>query len=485
MYRKSIKELISYLKTGKISYTELTLIFLERIKKYDLFLNSFITVDYVNSINTSYKLDHSKQINVANANLGIPFGIKDSFCCNGLKTTCGSRILSTFIAPYDSTVSNKLKTSNFIILGKTNMDEFSMGSSGETSFYGLTRNPWDFNRVPGGSSSGSASSVAARLVPFTLGSDTGGSVRQPASFCGVTGFKPTYGSISRYGLIAFSSSLDQCGIITKSAEDCAYVFSNLVGADNKDLTSYCRNGQNYIKSINNNIIGVKVGIFTDDLIAGISKDVSCALVESIKILQNLGCIIKEVTLPSFDTAVSAYYVFSSIECSSNLLRYDGFRYGFKGSKEGDYNRNCFLTRSFGFGEEVKRRILLGTYLATRKNINYYENALLVRNKLINECIDIFREVDILFCPTTATTAFKINERVSDPLTMYLSDVFTTFVNLAGLPAISVPIGFSENYLPIGAQFVSVHFNECLLLNVACVYQENTDWHTRIPAFFVT
>lgn len=483
MHTKTVKELMCFLRAGKVSFTELTTFFLQRIENYDIFLNSFITVDRKGSLKCSKNLDNTKNKKKEDFFCGVPYAQKDVFCTKGLKTTCASKMLSNYISPYDATVTIALKKRNFILIGKTNMDEFSMGSSGETSFYGVTRNPWNLNYVPGGSSSGSAASVAARLVPFALGSDTGGSVRQPASFCGITGFKPTYGSISRYGLIAFTSSLDQCGILAKTVEDCAYVFENLVFFDYKDSTNFCEKKNDYTSFLNKSIKCIRIGVLTESILKNISNECLDVFYNSLDVFRKLGCSITTVTIPSFDLSLSAYYVFSSIECCSNLLRYDGFRYGFFNKKNMEYSKNCVRTRTDGFGDEVKRRILLGTHLLTSTKNNHYEEAQLLQNNIIQDCVRLFKDIDVFLCPTTATAAFKLDEKCDAPLSMYLTDIFTTFVNLAGLPAISIPIGFTKNNLPVGAQLVCKHFNENLLFNVAHSYQNETDWHKYVPILF--
>ena len=483
MYNVSLMFLLKSLAGRKITYFDLTTYFLDRIKKFDFLLNSFITVDYCFSLQMAKYLDYlvSKKCNTSFL-FGVPFAQKDNFCTKGLKTTCGSQLLESFIPSYDSTISIKLKRNNFILVGKTNMDEFSMGSSGENSFFGPTRNPWDLSKIPGGSSSGSAASVAARLIPFSIGSDTGGSVRQPAAYCGIVGFKPTYGLLSRYGLISFSSSLDQVGILCTSVEDCFFVLTNLIDYQLNDLTKCCRDifFKNVITGLlDDNIINI--GVLRESYSEGVTSDVIKAFDLAVNIFKKLGFKVRVVSIPSFSLSLSAYYVFSSIESSSNLLRYDGIRYGFYQK----FKANKFDFRDKFLGLEVKRRILLGTYLLTYLNdIDFYSNAKLIQNKLINECLEIFKKVDLILSPTTASCAFQLGEKFTNPLAMYLTDIFTSFVNLVGLPAISIPNGFSKCGLPLGIQLIGNYYREDILLKVAYKYQEQTKWHTCIPPMFI-
>lgn len=486
MHNLSLLNLVQKLKKKEITSYFLVNYFLTRIKKFDHLLNSFVTINF-SSLQDAKLIDYilSKKKEDFSFFFGIPFAQKDNFCTKGLRTTCGSRVLNFFVPSYDSDITLKLKKNNFILLGKTNMDEFSMGSSGETSFFGPVRNPWKLSKVPGGSSSGSAAAVAARFVPFAIGSDTGGSVRQPAAFCGLVGFKPTYGLFSRYGLISFSSSLDQMGILSKTVEDCFFVFNALQSSiTNTDLTECCK--FTFLTKYTYFFSKIIIGVLDDSCFDGVSNDVVRLYDSTIICLQQMGFTITEIKIPSFFLSLPAYYIFSSIEASSNLLRFDGFRYGcndfiFK-KKKNDF---FFNFRDFFFGLEVRRRLILGTslLLQNKRNVDFYSNAKLIQSKVIGDCVDLFKKIHLMLVPTTASSAFNLNEKFNDPLAMYLTDVFTTFVSLAGLPAISVPVGFSADGLPIGVQFIANYYQEDLLFAVTHKYQLKTDWHKSIPYYF--
>ena len=412
---------------------------------------------------------------------GIPVAIKDNMCTKGIRTTCGSKILFNFVPPYESTVTSRLKEQGFVLVGKTNMDEFAMGSSTENSGFQITKNPWDPERIPGGSSGGSAAAVAADECIAALGSDTGGSIRQPASLCGVVGMKPTYGRVSRYGLVAYASSLDQIGPITKDVRDSALMLNVIAGHDPRDSTSAPVSVPDFTAVLGRDIKGLKIGIPKEYFIEGIDPEVSQAVREAIRTLESLGAIPVEVSLPHTGYAVATYYVLATSEASSNLARYDGVKYGFRA--EGKDLMDMYMkTRAQGFGAEVKRRIMLGTYaLSSGYYEAYYKKAQQVRTLIKKDFEDAFGNVDVIVTPTCPTAAFRIGEKTADPLQMYLSDIFTISVNLAGVPAISVPCGFTSGNLPVGLQFIGRHFDEESILKIAYAYEQATDWHTRKPA----
>lgn len=480
LHTKTIAELSQDLKAGEFSASELAQHFLGRISQSNDSLNAVITPTE-ESAHAAAKLA-DEQIAAGNAGplTGIPLLHKDIFCTDGVRTSCGSKMLDAFVAPYNATVVEKLNNAGMVMLGKTNMDEFAMGSSNETSFYGPVKNPWDTERVPGGSSGGSAASMAARFAPVVTGTDTGGSIRQPAALCGVTGLKPTYGRISRYGMIAFASSLDQAGTFTADAQDAAIMLNAMSGFDHRDSTSVDHPVPDYTATLNNSIEGVRVGIpkefFDEGLDAGIAEQVQAA----IKQLESQGAVIKEITLPNMKASVAAYYVVAPAECSSNLSRMDGVRFGYRCEDPKDLADLYTRSRGEGFGAEVKRRIMIGTYaLSTGFYDAYYLKAQKVRRVIADDFKKAFEEVDVIAGPVTPETAFKLGEKSDDPVTMYLSDIYTIAVNLAGLPGMSVPCGFS-NGLPVGLQLIGNIFDEARLLNVAHQYQLATDWHRQIP-----
>ncbi len=482
MLNKTIEELSISLAKKEFSSLELTSFFLERISKLQKKLNSFITITKDLAIDSAKKADlilAKKQNNIPPLT-GIPIAHKDIFCTNGIKTSCASKMLDNFVAPYDATVVTRLHDQNTIMLGKTNMDEFAMGASNETSYFGPTCNPWDLNKVTGGSSGGSAACVAARLAPGATGTDTGGSIRQPAAFCGITGLKPTYGRISRYGMVAFASSLDQAGPMAKTAKDCAMLLQHMAGIDPKDSTSTDLKVPDYLEKINNDLSGIKIGcpkqFFDNNLNSSIAELINNAITQ----YQKLGCTIKTIDLPNANLAIPAYYIIAPAECSSNLSRYDGVRFGYRYEQATNLDELYKKSRSIGFGTEVKRRILIGTYVLSSGYYDaYYIKAQKARRLIANDFKAAFKDVDVIIAPTAPETAFGFGEKSADPVKMYLSDIYTCNVNLAGLPAISIPVGFS-NKLPVGMQVIGNYWQEDLILNCAHKYQQVTNWHSEIP-----
>jgi aspartyl-tRNA(Asn)/glutamyl-tRNA(Gln) amidotransferase subunit A len=411
----------------------------------------------------------------------VPIAHKDIFCTQGVRTTCGSRMLDNFVSPYDATVVAKLKGAGAIVLGKTNMDEFAMGSSNETSYYGAVRNPWNLQLVPGGSSGGSAAAVAARLVPGATATDTGGSIRQPAALCGITGMKPTYGRVSRYGMVAFASSLDQGGTLTASAADAALMLREMAGFDPNDSTSVDREVPDYVQALEQPLAGLKIGLLREFFDKGLDAENERRVREALKVYESLGAKLTEASLPNLPLSVPVYYVVAPAECSSNLARYDGVRFGHRCENPRDLNDLYRRSRGEGFGAEVKRRIMTGTYVLSAGYYDaYYLKAQRVRALINADFINAFKEVDVLMGPTTPTPAFAIGAKTSDPITMYLNDIYTIGANLAGLPAISIPCGFVRE-LPVGLQIVGPHFAEGRVLSAAHAFQGATDWHTRIPS----
>ena len=479
MHNKTVSELIDDIKNKEINSLELTKYFIERIKRLDKKLNSFITITEDYALKQAKKID----VDIAKGNIkplsGIPFAQKDIFCTKNIKTTCGSKMLENFISPYDATVVEKLNNAGMVIIGKTNMDEFAMGSSNETSYFGDVKNPWDLDFVPGGSSGGSAASVSARLIPCSTGTDTGGSIRQPASLCGVCGIKPTYGRVSRYGMIAFASSLDQAGVFTTTAKDCAILLSHISGYDPKDSTSSREPVPDYHSDCLKKFKSLKIGI-PNEFLDGLDANVREVFDDSIKVLEANGCSIKKISLKSSKLGVSAYQVVAPAECSSNLPRFDGVRYGYRAEGVKNIDELYKKSRSQGFGQEVKRRILIGTYALSAGYYDaYYLKAQKIRKIISNEFAQAFKDVDLVLGPTAPDSAFKIGEKSNDPIAMYLSDIFTVSTNLAGLPAMSIPMGFKNN-LPLGLQIIGNHFDESKILSLACHFQNITDWHTKKP-----
>lgn len=483
MHKYTLTELSTALQTKKVSSTELTQHFLARINKYDKILNSFITVTPTLALEQARQADLQHQNGSAGPLTGIPFAHKDIFCTTGIKTSCASKMLDNFIAPYNATLVSRLNQAGTVLLGKTNMDEFAMGSSNENSFYGAVKNPWDISRVPGGSSGGSSAAVAARLTPAATGTDTGGSIRQPAALCNLTGFKPTYGRVSRYGLIAFASSLDQAGPMTQTAEDAALLMNAMAGFDEKDSTSIDQPVPDYLLTLNDTLKGLKIGLPKEYFSQDLDPRVAASIQAAIKLYEKLGAKISSVSLPNCHLVIPLYYIIASAECSSNLARYDGVRYGYRCNNPTDLKDLYERTRGEGFGNEVKRRLLMGTYVLSAGSYDaYYAKAQKIRALLIQEFKDAFKQVDILLGPTTPTTAFKLGEKINDPVSMYLSDIYTIAINLAGLPAISIPAGFIDG-LPLGMQLIGRPFTEAKLLNAAHRYQQVTDWHKKIPENF--
>jgi len=420
----------------------------------------------------------------AGALTGVPIAHKDIFCTQGEKTTCGSRMLANFVSPYDATVVERLRQAGLVMLGKTNMDEFAMGSSNETSYFGPVRNPWDTGRVPGGSSGGSAAAVAARLAPAATATDTGGSIRQPAALCGVTGFKPTYGRVSRYGMIAFASSLDQGGLITQSAEDAALLLGAMAGFDERDSTSVELPVPDYAASLAQPLKGLKIGVLKEFFDKGLDAEIEQLIRSALDVLRSQGAAVKDVSLPNLPLSVPTYYVVAPAECSSNLARFDGVRYGYRCESPRDLLDLYSRSRGEGFGAEVKRRIMTGTYVLSAGYYDaFYLKAQRVRQLISADFARAFHEVDVVIGPTTPTPAFELGAKTSDPVTMYLNDIYTIGANLAGLPAISVPCGLVQK-LPVGLQIVGPHFGEERVLNVAHRYQLETDWHRQAPPRFL-
>ena len=479
MTYKSVTEILEAIKKKDISATEITKEYLKRIKASDD-LNCFITLTEDSALNRAKEIDKDISKNNLKPLSGLPIAQKDIFCTKGVKTSCGSKMLDNFISPYDATVVDKLNEAGTIMLGKTNMDEFAMGSSNETSFYGAVKNPWDYEYVPGGSSGGSASAVAARISPCSTGTDTGGSIRQPASLCGICGLKPTYGRVSRFGMIAFASSLDQAGLFTTDALDAAILLKEISGHDPKDSTSSTVEVPNYHDyCISSDKKNFTVGI-PEEFVNDLNDDVKNSFYESVKILENIGCKIKTINLKHTGLGVSAYQVVAPAECSSNLSRFDGVRYGHRSKKSESLESLYRESRSEGFGKEVKRRILVGTYALSAGYYDaYYLKAQKVRNLIAQDFSQAFEKVDLILGPTTPDKAFKIGEKMNDPIAMYLSDVYTVSTNLAGLPAMSIPMGFKEG-MPLGLQIIGNHFDEKDILRLSYLYQKETDWHVQEP-----
>ncbi len=481
-YPTTVAALSAGLARGDYSSRELTQFFLARIAARDAHLNSFITVLPEQALATADAADRSRRAGAAGPLSGIPYANKDIFCTKGTRTSCASRMLDTFIAPYDATVVARLHDAGMVMLGKTNMDEFAMGSSNETSFYGPCRNPWDRTCVPGGSSGGSASAVGARLVPFATGTDTGGSIRLPAAFCGISGLKPTYGRVSRYGMIAFASSLDQGGPMATTAEDLALTLNAMGGFDPRDSTSAEAAAEDFTASLRQPLAGLRIGLPREFFDAQLDPQIGDCLQAAAAQLELLGATCREVSLPSTAYAVPAYYIISSAECSSNLSRYDGVRFGHRCEQPQDLTDLYLRSRGEGFGAEVKRRILVGTYaLSTGYYDAYYAQAQKLRRLIKQDFQRVLSEVDLIAGPTAPTVAFKLGQKTADPVAMYLSDIYTTAVNLAGLPALSIPAGVVDG-LPVGLQLIGTYFDEARLLNVAHQYQCATDWHLRSPLF---
>ena len=476
-HQLSLKELQKGLSNKEFSSVELTSHFIKRIQNSEL--NAFITITDDLALEQAQKADTIIASGKINDLTGIPYAHKDIFCTEGVKTSAGSKILDPFISPYDATVSEKLNDSHAVMLGKANMDELAMGSGNENSFYGPVKNPWDLSKVPGGSSGGSAAAVAAKLTPFSTGTDTGGSIRQPASLCGITGLKPTYGRVSRYGMIAYASSLDQAGPMTQTAEDAAIVLKTIAGFDERDSTSAEKSVPDYEKSLNNSLKGLKIGIPQEYFSAGLDDGVKQKILDAIKEFESLGATLKEVSLPHSKFAIPAYYIIAPCECSSNLSRLDGVRYGYRCESPKDLSDLYIRSRSEGFGDEVKRRIMIGSFALSAGYYDaYYLKALKSRRLISNDFQEVFKEVDVIMGPVSPTTAWDIGSK-KDPVSNYLSDIYTLSVNLAGLPAMSIPAGISDN-MPVGLHIIGNHWTEERLLNIAHQFQNQTDWHKKSP-----
>lgn len=483
MHNLSVAEIAAALSRREVSSEELTRHFLGRIARLDGQLNSFVTVTEEQALRQAREADRRRAAGEGGPLTGVPMAHKDIFCTLGVRTSCGSRMLDPFVAPYDAKVVERVAAAGMVMLGKTNMDEFAMGSSSETSFYGPVRNPWDPGRVPGGSSGGSAAAVAARLAPVATGTDTGGSIRQPAALTGLTGLKPTYGRVSRYGMVAFASSLDQGGPFARSAEDAAWLLSAMAGFDPRDSTSLDRPVDDYLAALDAPLEGLRVGLPKEYFGEGLDPRVGAVVEAAVRELEGLGARVREVSLPNSSLAVPVYYVVAPAECSSNLSRFDGVRYGHRCAEPKGLEDLYKRSRSEGFGAEVKRRIMIGTYALSAGYYDaYYLKAQQVRRLIADDFRRAFAEVDVLVGPTSPSTAFRLGEKTSDPVQMYLSDIYTIAVNLAGLPAIALPAGLVDG-LPVGLQVIGDYFSEARLLNVGHRYQQLTDWHQRVPPGF--
>jgi aspartyl-tRNA(Asn)/glutamyl-tRNA(Gln) amidotransferase subunit A len=494
-HTKSVTELSAMLQAGEVSSVELTQYFLGRIKNSDEKLNSFITVCEDLALEQAKQSDERLKAGNAPVLTGVPIAHKDIFCTQGVKTSCASKMLDNFISPYDATVVKNMREAGVVMLGKTNMDEFAMGSSNETSYYGPVKNPWNLKAVPGGSSGGSAAAVSARLAPAATGTDTGGSIRQPAALCGITGIKPTYGRVSRFGMIAFASSLDQAGPMGQSASDCALLLNAMAGFDEKDSTSIEKEVPDYSADLNKPLDGLRIGLpkeyfahASDDGRGGINPEVEAVINAALEQYKAMGAELIEIELPNSGLSVPVYYVVAPAECSANLSRFDGVRYGYRCEDPKNLNDLYARSRGEGFGSEVKRRIMVGTYaLSSGYYDAYYLKAQQLRHLISDDFKAAYEKVDVIMAPATPETAFNIGEKSDDPISMYLSDIYTIAVNLAGIPAMSIPVGFasagSDKSMPVGMQIMGNYFEEAKLLNVAHQYQQLTDWHTRLPEEF--
>jgi aspartyl-tRNA(Asn)/glutamyl-tRNA(Gln) amidotransferase subunit A len=480
LHELTVAQIQQQLIEKKFSSREITQHYLNRIDTLNSDYNCYITVDASGALAAAEQADQAIAAGSNAPLLGVPIAHKDIFCTKGLTTTCGSKMLANFVSPYDATVVNKMKTAGAVMLGKTNMDEFAMGSSNETSFFGPVKNPWNLETVPGGSSGGSAAAVAAQLAPAATGTDTGGSIRQPAALCGITGIKPTYGRVSRYGMIAFASSLDQAGPMTKTAEDAAILLNSMSGLDHKDSTSLDTAVPDFTATLNESLAGLKIGIPKEYFDQRLDTAMADAVQASLAELEKLGAKLVDIELPNSALSVPAYYVIAPAEASSNLSRFDGVRYGYRCKDPEDLEDLYTRTRSEGFGDEVKRRILVGTYALSAGYYDaYYRKAQQIRRLIKDDFVRAFEQVDIIAGPTAPSTAFKFGAKTADPVAMYLEDIYTIAVNLAGLPAMSLPAGQLDN-MPIGMQLVGNYFAEHKLLNVAHQFQLATQWHTSTP-----
>ena len=482
MYNASLKQLAAQLAQKKISSVELTQLHLDRIEALNPGLNAFVTLDAGKSLAQARAADAQIAAGRAQPLTGIPVAHKDIFCAKGWLTTCGSKILSNFISPYDAHVVERLAAAGAVNLGKTNMDEFAMGSSTETCYWGPVKNPWDAARVPGGSSGGSAAAVAARLAPAAIGTDTGGSIRQPAAFSGISGIKPTYGVVSRYGMIAYASSLDQGGPMAKSAEDLALLLNAFAGFDARDSTSLDRPAEDYARALETPLKGLRIGVPKEYFGDGLDGDVASAVEAALVQFEKLGAKRVGISLPNSRLSVPAYYVIAPAEASSNLSRFDGVRYGYRAPEYADLSDMYRKSRAQGFGAEVKRRILIGTYVLSHGYYDaYYLKAQKIRRLIAQDFAQAYKQCDLIMGPTSPSVAFGIGAKASDPVQMYLTDIYTVSANLAGLPAMSIPCGFGEGGMPVGLQVMGNYFTEADMLGAAHQYQLATDWHLRRPA----
>jgi aspartyl-tRNA(Asn)/glutamyl-tRNA(Gln) amidotransferase subunit A len=480
LHSGTLTQLAAGLRARKFSSVELVTALLDRVERSQASLNAFISVTRAQALAGAAAADRALAAGGGGALTGVPIAHKDIFCTQGVRTTCGSRMLENFVSPYDATVVAKLKRAGAVTLGKTNMDEFAMGSSSETSYFGPVRNPWDPRLVPGGSSGGSAAAVAARLVAGATATDTGGSIRQPAALCGITGLKPTYGRVSRYGMIAFASSLDQGGVLTASAADAALMLREMAGFDANDSTSVDAEVPDYVAAIEQPLAGLRIGLLKEFFDPGLDPQNEQRVREALKVYEQLGAKLSVVSLPNLPLSVPVYYVVAPAECSSNLARFDGVRFGHRCENPRDLTDLYRRSRGEGFGAEVKRRIMTGTYVLSAGYFDaYYLKAQRVRQLISADFTRAFKDVDVLMGPTTPTPAFAIGAKTEDPITMYLNDIYTIGANLAGLPAVSIPCGFVRE-LPVGLQIVGPHFSEARILGAAHALQRATDWHTRVP-----
>jgi aspartyl-tRNA(Asn)/glutamyl-tRNA(Gln) amidotransferase subunit A len=481
LHTGTLTQLAASLRARKFSSVELVTALLARIERAQGALNTFISVTREAALAAAAAADRALAAGSAGALTGVPIAHKDIFCTRGVRTTCGSRMLENFVSPYDATVVAKFRAAGAVMLGKTNMDEFAMGSSNENSYFGPVRNPWNPQLVPGGSSGGSAAAVAARLIPGATATDTGGSIRQPAALCGITGLKPTYGRVSRYGMIAFASSLDQAGVLTASAADAALLLREMAGFDANDSTSVDAPVPDYVAALEQPLAGLKIGLLQEFFDQGLEPQNEQRVREALKVYERLGAKLRVVSLPNLPLSVPVYYVVAPAECSSNLARFDGVRFGHRCENPRDLTDLYRRSRGEGFGAEVKRRIMTGTYVLSAGYYDaYYLKAQRVRQLISADFTRAFQDVDVLMGPTTPTPAFAIGAKTADPITMYLNDIYTIGANLAGLPAVSIPCGFVRE-LPVGLQIVGPHFSEARILGAAHALQRATDWHTRIPA----
>ncbi len=483
MHQLTLAEIARALTDKQFSAEELTRSLLDRIGQLDPQLNSFITVTEEQAIAQAQAADARRANGESGALLGAPIGHKDLFCTQGIRTSCGSKMLDNFQAPYDATVVERLAAAGAVSLGKLNMDEFAMGSANESSHYGAVKNPWDLNRVPGGSSGGSAAAVAARLLPAATGSDTGGSIRQPAALTNLTGLKPTYGRVSRWGMIAYASSLDQGGPLARTAEDCALMLGAMAGFDPKDSTSVDQPLDDYLAALSKPLTGLRIGLPKEYFGAGLDAKIADAVMATVDTLKKLGATVKDISLPNMQHAIPSYYVIAPAEASSNLSRFDGVRFGYRCESPVDLTDLYKRSRAEGFGDEVRRRIMVGTYALSAGYYDaYYLKAQKIRRLIKNDFVSAFEEVDVILGPTTPNLAWKLGEKNADPVSAYLEDIYTITANLAGIPGLSMPAGFIDG-LPVGVQLLAPYFQESRLLNVAHQYQQVTDWHKQAPSGF--